>query len=73
MLILVQKENEKDQVYTFQYIYFENFQIYQLPIMYHFVHTNHYNDPDFLIQNPSKLFLHVYDLIRNIFELFFCW
>ena len=43
MLILVQKEHEQDQAHVFQGKYFENFEIYQLRIMYHFENINHNN------------------------------
>ena len=41
MLIQMQTINEHDQVHIFQYIYFQNFQIYLQAIIYHFDHIDH--------------------------------
>ena len=43
-------KNEQDQVYIFQYIYFESFQIHLQVIMYHFERTSHDTHLDFLFQ-----------------------
>ena len=48
MLILVRKENEKDQTHIFQGTYFDSFQIHQLSIMHHFEYIIHDNPLNFL-------------------------
>ena len=50
MLTQVQIENEQNQGYIFQYIYFESLQIHQKTITHHFKHIDHDIHQGFLFQ-----------------------
>ena len=51
MLIQELKENDQDQVHTYQDTYSESSQIHQVTIMYCFEHTDHDIPLSFLFQD----------------------
>lgn len=53
-------------------IYCESFQTYLLVTTYYLEHTDHENHQDFLIQNLSKLLLHVFNRYRCLLYLSYC-
>ena len=61
MLTLVLIKYELHQLDMFESIYFESLQIYLLIITNHSECANHENDLERLMQNPSKIVLHVWN------------
>lgn len=65
MLVLVSTTSEQDHAHIFQYIYFKSFKIYWLAIMYHFAHTNHRINLNFLFQNLENVNLKYLSCLDN--------